>query len=70
MPEVTMELPDVFWKELTIGDEMIIQGSHVRIDKIELVIRGKILDNTRPTKKNIRVTIPMTDCENPFPYKK
>lgn len=64
------ELPDVFWEEMKVGDEMIILESHVRIDKIELRIRGKILDNTKPTRKNLNVYIPMTDCNNPFPYQK
>lgn len=69
MSEV-LEMPEVFQKDLKIGDEMIIMNSLVRLEKIELVMKWKILDNTKPGQKNIRVHIPMTDCNNPFPYKK
>lgn len=69
MPEAS-DLPDTFYKDLKIGDEMVILGSHVRIDKIELVIRGKIIDNTKPGQKHIRAHVPMPNCENPFPYTK
>jgi hypothetical protein len=64
------ELPTVFQGDVQVGDEMIIMGSHVRINKIELVIHTKIMDDTRPTRKGITVKIPMDNSQNPFPYQK
>lgn len=64
------ELPDVFQKDLKVGDEMIIMDSHVRLEEIELVMKWKIIDDTKINQSQIQVSVPMTDCENPFPYNK
>ena len=64
------ELPTEFEKDMKVGDEMIILDSQVQIDTIELVVHAKIIDSTKPDQTHIHVSVPMTDFENPFPYKK